>query len=83
VRTTGYPDSTSLPQAGRQLPRIVRGEACWLYDEPGKGYLDAGRRLRRELSATDPEIAEALARQRASSLRLGHVRSPHRPGRRS
>src|SRR5207253_475576 len=49
---------------GRSYPRIVRGEGCWLYDEQGKGYLDAvGGAYVANLGHSNPEIAEALARQ--------------------
>src|SRR5947207_7473201 len=49
---------------GRRYPRIVRAAGCWLYDEQGKGYLDAvGGAYVANLGHANPEIAEALARQ--------------------
>ena len=37
-----YPDSDVFYRAlDRALPRVVRGEGCWLYDSTGKKYLDA------------------------------------------
>src|SRR5438094_3081435 len=60
-----YPDShVFYRKLGRSYPRIVRGEGCWLYDEQGKGYLDAvGGAYVANLGQSNPEIAEALARQ--------------------
>ena len=60
-----YPDShVFYRKLGRSYPRIVRGEGCWLYDEQGKGYLDAvGGAYVANLGHANPEIAEALARQ--------------------
>src|SRR3989449_355446 len=60
-----YPDShVFYRKLGRSYPRIVRGEGCWLYDEQGKGYLDAvGGAYVANLGHSNPEIAEALARQ--------------------
>src|SRR6266705_6384394 len=37
-----YPDShVFYRKLGRDFPRIVRGDGCYLYDENGKRYLDA------------------------------------------
>src|SRR5256884_1410879 len=60
-----YPDShVFYRKLGRSYPRIVRGEGCWLYDEQGKGYLNAvGGAYVANLGHSNPEIAEALARQ--------------------
>src|SRR5712691_5315983 len=60
-----YPDShVFYRKLGGSYPRIVRGEGCWLYDEQGKGYLDAvGGAYVANLGHSNPEIAEALARQ--------------------
>src|SRR5436853_7666374 len=60
-----YPDShVFYRKLGRRYPRIVRGEGCWLYDEQGKGYLDAvGGAYVANLGHANPEMAEALARQ--------------------
>src|SRR5256886_14532983 len=60
-----YPDShVFYRKLGRSYPRIVRGEGCWLYDEQGKGYLDAvGGAYVANLGHSNPEIAAALARQ--------------------
>src|SRR2546428_6444296 len=59
-----YPDShVFYRKLGRSYPRIVRGEGCWLYDEQGKGYLDAvGGAYVANLGHSNPEIAESLAR---------------------
>src|SRR6059036_1959985 len=59
-----YPDShVFYRKLGRSYPRIVRGEGCWLYDEQGKGYLDAvGGAYVANLGHSNPEIAKALAR---------------------
>src|SRR5256712_5287233 len=60
-----YPEShVFYRKLGRRYPRIVRGEGCWLYDEQGKGYLDAvGGAYVANLGHSNPEMAEALARQ--------------------
>jgi len=60
-----YPEShVFYRKLGRRYPRIVRGEGCWLYDERGKGYLDAvGGAYVANLGHSNPEMAEALARQ--------------------
>src|SRR5207245_9425869 len=60
-----YPDShVFYRKLGRSYPRIVRGEGCWLHDVQGKGYLDAvGGAYVANLGHSNPEIAEALARQ--------------------
>src|SRR6266700_2250048 len=60
-----YPEShVFYRKLGRRYPRIVRGEGCWLYDERGKGYLDAvGGAYVANLGHSNPEMAESLARQ--------------------
>jgi len=60
-----YPDShVFYRKLGRSYPRIVRGEGCWLFDESGKSYLDAvGGAYVANLGHSNPEIADALARQ--------------------
>src|SRR5436305_12817979 len=60
-----YPDShVFYRKLGRDYPRIVRGEGCYLYDERGKRYLDAvGGAYAANLGHSNPEIADALARQ--------------------
>ena len=60
-----YPEShVFYRKLGRRYPRIVRGEGCWLYDEQGKGYLDAvGGAYVANLGHSNPEMAESLARQ--------------------
>ncbi len=60
-----YPDSNVFyRKLGRDYPRIVRGEGCYLYDERGKRYLDAvGGAYAANLGHSNPEIADALARQ--------------------
>ena len=60
-----YPDGNVFyRKLGRSYPRIVRGEGCWLYDEQGKDYLDAvGGAYVANLGHSNPEVADALARQ--------------------
>ena len=60
-----YPEShVFYRKLGRIYPRIVRGEGCWLYDEAGNAYLDAvGGAYVANLGHSNPEIADALARQ--------------------
>src|SRR2546428_4600637 len=60
-----YPDShVFYRKLGRDFPRIVRGDGCYLYDENGKRYLDAvGGAYVANLGHSNPEIADALARQ--------------------
>src|SRR5207247_37752 len=77
-----YPDShVFYRKLGRSYPRIMRGEGCWLYDEQGKGYLDAvGGAYVANLGHSNPEIAEALARQ---AREFGYISGPacaHRCG---
>ena len=60
-----YPDShVFYRRLGRDFPRIVRGEGCWLVDERGKRYLDAvGGAYVANLGHSNPAIAEAMAQQ--------------------
>ena len=60
-----YPDGhVFYRKLGHTYPRIVRGEGCWLFDERGKAYLDAvGGAYVANLGHSNPEIAEAIARQ--------------------
>ncbi len=60
-----YPDShVFYRRLGHEYPKIVRGEGCWLIDERGKRYLDAvGGAYVANLGHSNPEIAEAIARQ--------------------
>ncbi len=60
-----YPDShVFYRKLGHEYPKIVRGEGCWLIDERGKRYLDAvGGAYVANLGHSNPEIAEAIARQ--------------------
>ncbi|HKW41453.1 MAG TPA: aminotransferase class III-fold pyridoxal phosphate-dependent enzyme [Gemmatimonadales bacterium] len=60
-----YPEShVFYRKLGHSYPRIVRAEGCWLYDERGKAYLDAvGGAYVANLGHSNPEIAEAIARQ--------------------
>src|SRR5436309_9888115 len=66
-RVTAYrfPDSNVFyRKLGPRYPRIVRGQGCWLYDEQGKDYLDAvGGAYVANLGHSNPEVADALARQ--------------------
>lgn len=63
--TYRYPDShVFYRKLGKSYPRIVRGEGCWLFDDAGKAYLDAvGGAYVANLGHSNPEIADALARQ--------------------
>jgi adenosylmethionine-8-amino-7-oxononanoate aminotransferase len=55
----------------KAMPRIVRGEGCWLYDDAGKRYLDAsGGALVSNLGHGNAEIAQAIGAQAA---RLAYV----------
>ena len=60
-----YPDShVFYRKLGKSFPCIVRGEGCWLFDNTGKAYLDAvGGAYVANLGHSNPEIADALARQ--------------------
>lgn len=60
-----YPESPVFYRTlNRSLPRIVRGEGCWLYDESGKRYLDAcGGAFAANLGHGVREIGEAMAEQ--------------------
>ncbi len=60
-----YPDShVFYRKLGHEYPKIVRGEGCWLIDDRGKRYLDAvGGAYVANLGHSNPEIAEAIARQ--------------------
>src|SRR3989449_2195816 len=56
-----YPDShVFYRKLGRSYPRIVRGEGCWLYDEQGKGYLDAQDRKSTRLNSSHGYISYAV-----------------------
>lgn len=51
-------------QLDRELPKIVRGEGCWLIDETGRRYLDAcGGAYVANLGHGVSEIADAVAAQ--------------------
>lgn len=67
-----YPDSHVFYRTlGREYPRIVRGEGCWLVDERGKRYLDAvGGAFVANLGHSNPAIAEALGQQ---ARRFGYL----------
>src|SRR5881409_3410524 len=67
-----YPDShVFYRKLGRDFPRIVRGEGCYLYDENGKRYLDAvGGAYVANVGHGVGEIADAMGRQAG---RLGYV----------
>ena len=55
----------------RDLPRIVRGEGCYLYDAEGRRYLDgSGGAFVANLGHGVGEIAEAMG---AQARRLGYV----------
>lgn len=56
---------------GQRLPRIVRGEGVFLFDESGKRYLDAcGGAMVCNIGHGVTEIAEALAQQ---AVKLSYV----------
>ena len=65
MTTYRYPEGhVFYRKLGKRYPRIVRGEGCWLYDDTGKAYLDAvGGAYVANLGHSNPEIADALARQ--------------------
>jgi adenosylmethionine-8-amino-7-oxononanoate aminotransferase len=60
-----YPDGhVFYRKLTKHLPRIVRGEGCWLTDADGKRYLDAvGGAFVASLGHGNREIADALAEQ--------------------
>ena len=64
-RARRYPDSDVFYRAlDRELPLIVRGEGCWLYDAAGRKYLDAcGGAFVVNLGHGVSEIGEAMAAQ--------------------
>src|SRR5881396_526450 len=72
VTADRYPDShVFYRKLGREYPRIVRGEGCWLVDERGKRYLDAvGGAFVANLGHSNPAIAEALGQQ---ARRFGYL----------
>ena len=76
-----YPDShVFYRKLGRDFPRIVRGDGCYLYDENGKRYLDAvGGAYVANLGHSNPEIADALARQARSFSYLSGTAFTHGP----
>ena len=76
-----YPDShVFYRKLGRDFPRIVRGDGCYLYDENGKRYLDAvGGAYVANLGHSNPEIADALARQARSFGYLSGTAFTHGP----
>ena len=76
-----YPDShVFYRKLGHTYPRIVRGEGCWLYDETGKRYLDAcGGAFVANLGHSNPDVAEALARQARQFGYLSGTAFTHEP----
>jgi len=76
-----YPEShVFYRKLGRDFPRIVRGDGCYLYDENGKRYLDAvGGAYVANLGHSNPEIADALARQARSFGYLSGTAFTHGP----
>lgn len=60
-----YPESSVFYRAlDKSLPKIVRGEGCFLYDETGKDYLDAsGGAFVANIGHGVAEIADAIAAQ--------------------
>ncbi|MFI5360846.1 MAG: aspartate aminotransferase family protein [Elusimicrobiota bacterium] len=60
-----YPETGVFYRAlDRELPTIVRGEGCWLFDSAGRRYLDAcGGAYVANIGHGVPEMAEAVAEQ--------------------
>src|SRR5437868_9703360 len=60
-----YPEThVFYRKLGRQYPRIVRGDGCYLYDDQGRRYLDgSGGAYVVNVGHGVSEIAEALACQ--------------------
>lgn len=67
VKTYQYPDSPVFYRTlTKALPKIVRGQGCWLEDESGKRYLDAcGGAFAANLGHGVAEIAQAIGEQAA------------------
>ena len=64
-RRDRYPESPVFYRAlDRELPRIVRGEGCWLHDARGRTYLDAsGGAFAANIGHGIVEIARAATEQ--------------------
>lgn len=62
-----YPDSPVFYRAlNRTLPKIVKGEGCWLFDQRGRKYLDASSgAFAANIGHGVKEIGEAVATQMA------------------
>ncbi|MBI4374872.1 MAG: aspartate aminotransferase family protein [Elusimicrobia bacterium] len=60
-----YPQTSVFYRSlNEELPCIVRGEGCWLYDDQGRKYLDAcGGAFAVNLGHGIAELAEAVAEQ--------------------
>jgi adenosylmethionine-8-amino-7-oxononanoate aminotransferase len=78
---TAYTDShVFYRKLGHEYPRIVRGEGCWLVDDRGKRYLDAvGGAYVANLGHSNPEIADAIARQAGQFGYLSGTMFTHGP----
>ena len=65
VKKRRYPDSSVFYRTlTRDLPLIVRGEGCYLYDDQGKRYLDAcGGAFAANIGHGVAEIGDAVAAQ--------------------
>src|SRR5213595_4339444 len=76
-----YPDShVFYRKLGRDFPRIVRGDGCYLYDENGKRYLDAvGGAYVANLGHSNGEIADAMAQQARQFGYLSATAFTHAP----
>jgi len=62
------------------LPKIVRGQGCWLYDETGKSYLDAaGGAYVANLGHGVAEIADAMAEQAKTVAYVNGTAFTHEP----
>jgi adenosylmethionine-8-amino-7-oxononanoate aminotransferase len=62
-----YPDGHILyRRLAKRMPKIVRGEGCWLYDDTGKRYLDASSgALVSNLGHGNADVAKAIGEQAA------------------
>src|SRR5919197_36735 len=76
-----YPEShVFYRKLGRSFPRVVRGEGCWLEDDTGRRYLDAcGGAFVANLGHSNPDIADALARQARQFGYLSGTAFTHEP----
>jgi adenosylmethionine-8-amino-7-oxononanoate aminotransferase len=76
-----YPEShVFYRRLGREYPRIVRGEGCYLYDDQGTRYLDGcGGAYVVNVGHGVTEIAEAMACQAATVAYVSGTSFTHDP----